>query len=291
MTNARPEISVIIPHYNQLPLLRLCLETLERQTIDRSRYEIIVADNGEPGGVDIIKREYPDALFLSVAERGAAHARNAGMFAAQGDIFAFIDADCRASPDWLAAGLEALSSADLVGGAIKITVDNDASPSPVEAFEKVFAFRQRDYIARKRFSVTANLMASRRAAEAIGSFTNGLPEDVDWCRRGVALGFHLAFNPKSIVSHPARRNWSELTGKWDRLIAERRAGFGGKGVTGNALWMLLAAATALSTGPHLLRVATSAELSSVRDRIAAAGVLARLRFWRAWRMAQLAARE
>ncbi|MEK7264971.1 MAG: hypothetical protein AAB227_02625, partial [Pseudomonadota bacterium] len=129
--------------------------------------------------------------------------------------------------------------------------------------------------------------ARREAALAIGSFTNGLSEDVDWCRRGAALGFHLAFNSKSIVTHPARRDWSELIRKWERLIAERWKGFDRTGVFGALRWMVLAAATALSTGPHLLQVMTSAELKSARDRIAAASVLARIRWWRARKMAAM----
>jgi hypothetical protein len=184
-------------------------------------------------------------------------------------------------------GFDSLMVADLSGGRIVVTVEDEERPSAVEAFERVFAFRQRDYVERKRFSATANLFICAKAARAIGPFTNGLSEDVDWCRRGIALGFHLAFNDNSIVSHPARRDWSELIRKWDRIVAERWAGFGGRGLMRAAAWMGLAAATALSTAPHLLRVATSAELNSARDRAAAAFVLARIRLWRAMKMATL----
>lgn len=276
--------SIIVPHFAQSDALRRCLESLERQTVGRGRFEIIVIDNATPGGVADIAREFPRVIVLTETQRGAAPARNKGLAAARGDAIAFIDADCVAAPDWLAQGLAGLGAADLSGGRIIVTVANDGAPSPVEAFERVFAFRQDDYVARKKFSATANLFVKRAAAARIGSFTNGLSEDVDWCRRGVALGFHLAFNPKSIVSHPARRDWSELSRKWERLIAERWAGFHGKGAVGALLWLTLAAATALSTAPHLLRVMRSAELKSARDRMAAASVLARLRFWRAWRM-------
>ncbi len=282
-----PVVSVVIPHFHQAALLRKCLESLERQTLAREKLEIIVADNGTPAGVDELSRAFPDVIFVIEPERGAANARNAAMKRVQGDAIAFIDADCVAAPDWLERGLEGLANADLVGGRIAVTVENENSPSPVEAFERVFAFRQREYVERKKFSATANLFARRSAAEAIGPFTNGLPEDVDWCRRGVALGFRLAFNPNSIVSHPARRDWSELVRKWERLIAERWAGFDREGAFGALRWMSLAAATALSAAPHLLQVMTSAELNSARDRIAAAFVLARIRWWRAQKMTAL----
>jgi len=284
-----PRISVIIPHFDQEALLIKCLESLSRQTLDPSDYEVIIADNGEPGGVAKAARLFERFVFLHAPERGAAHARNCALAHARGDVIAFIDADCVAEPDWLETGAKALDEADLSGGRIIVVPENENSLSPVEAFERVFAFRQRDYVENKRFSATANLFARRSAADAIGAFTNGLSEDVDWCRRGVALGFHLAFNPKSIVRHPARRNWNELVRKWERLILERWEGFDRKGVLGAARWLSLAGATALSAGPHLLRVMTSAELRSMRERLAAAGVLARIRFWRACRMAALLA--
>ncbi len=281
------DISVIVPHYDQRALLAKCLASLERQTIARARYEIIVVDNGTPGGVEDLRRRFPGVNFAAAAEKGAAHARNVGLSLASGTSLAFIDADCVAAEDWLERGLEGLASAELCGGRILVTVEDEERPTAVEAFERVFAFRQRDYVERKKFSATANLFARRCAAEAIGPFTNGLSEDVDWCRRGALLGFHLAFNDKSIVSHPARRDWSELIRKWDRMIAERWAGFGGRGMIRNLSWIGLAVATALSAAPHLLEVLTSAELKTARDRKAAAITLARIRCWRAWRMASL----
>lgn len=282
-----PAVSVVIPHFDQPALLEKCLESLERQSFPRDRLEIIVADNGAPGGAGAVARKFPRVKFIHAAQRGAAHARNEALKIARGAAIAFTDADCVAAPDWIERGLEALTGAELVGGRIVVTAENEDRPSPVEAFERVFAFRQRDYVERKNFSATANLFARRDAALAIGPFTNGLSEDVDWCRRGVALGFRLAFNPNSIVSHPARRDWGELIRKWERLIAERWAGFDREGALGALRWMSLAAATALSTAPHLLRVMTSAELKTARDRIAAALVLARIRWWRAARMAAL----
>lgn len=280
-------VSVIVPHFNQAALLALCLESLERQTLPRSRYEIIVGDNMTPGGVDDLKAKFPRVLFVEAHERGAAHARNAALGIAKGAVIAFTDADCIAAPDWLETGLAGLDGADLCGGRIDVTAADARSLSPVEAFERVFAFRQRDYVESKRFAATANLFARRAAADAIGPFTNGLSEDVDWCRRGAALGLRLAFNDRSIVSHPARRDWSELVRKWDRIILERWNGFATETPLRRPLWLLLAAATAFSAVPHLARVAFSPELKRLRDRAAAAGVLTRIRFWRAARMTAL----
>ncbi|MCG7854286.1 MAG: glycosyltransferase, partial [Methanoregulaceae archaeon] len=39
-------ISVVVPAYNEEQNIAACLESLERQTIPRDQYEIIVVDGG-----------------------------------------------------------------------------------------------------------------------------------------------------------------------------------------------------------------------------------------------------
>lgn len=284
LSSKAAEISVIIPHYNQAAALRACLDSVAAQSVGHARMEIIVADNNSPCDLSPLKRDFPFVRFITASERGAGPARNAGMAAAQGDIFAFIDADCIADRYWLENGAAALSDCDLSGGEIDVTTKGVSRITPVEAFERVFAFNQRNYINRKHFSVTANLIVRREAALAIGLFQNGISEDVDWCRRARALGFRLAFNDTSIISHPARQCWEDLTSKWDRLIKERWNGFGGRNAGRRLIWAGLAVATALSAAPHLAVILFSKRINNARDKIAAAGVLARIRFWRARRM-------
>jgi len=287
LSSKTPEISVIIPHYNQPEALNACLASVAAQTFGLSRMEIIVADNNSPGDLTALKKAYPSVKFINAAERGAAPARNAGMKAARGGVFAFIDADCVADRRWLENGVAALSACDLSGGAVTVTAKDASARTPVESFERIFAFNQRRYINRKYFSVTANLIVSRKVALAVGLFRNGVSEDVDWCRRARALGFRLAFNDTSIISHPARRSWEDLTVKWDRLIKERWNGFGGRNLARRLIWAGLAIATALSAAPHMTVILFSRRVNKAQDKIAAAGVLARIRLWRAWRMLAL----
>jgi len=279
-----PDVSVIVPHFNQVSLLEKCLLSLGRQTMAPSRFEVIVADNASPCDLAGVKRKFPATRFVSESKRGAAHARNAAIALAKGDALAFIDADCIAHEAWLEEGLKALETSDLAGGEVLVTVMDALAPTGVEAFERIFAFQQRRYINRKNFSVTANLFATRTAVEAIGPFRNGVAEDVDWCRRAGALGFRLAFNRTSIISHPARRTFDELTCKWDRLITERWNGFRARSFTRRIGWAGLAVITALSAAPHLMNVIMSRRVGRMEDKVRAAGVLTRIRFWRAQRM-------
>jgi glycosyltransferase involved in cell wall biosynthesis len=286
-SSSAPEVSVIVPHFEQPEALVKCLASLRSQSLSAARYEVIVIDNNSVCDLSEMKKQFPEFVFLYEAEKGAAHARNAGLDRAAGKVIAFIDADCIADPNWLETGLEGLKTSDLAGGEVRVMAYREDSPTAVEAFECVFAFRQRMYINRKHFAVTANLFATRSAADAIGPFHNGVAEDLDWCLRARALGFRLAFNGRSIVGHPARRTWDELTLKWDRLIQERWNGFGGRSLVRRLGWAGLAVATVFSAAPHLAAIVFSRRIQGARNKIAAAGVLTRLRIWRAQRMLAL----
>lgn len=280
----RPFVSVIVPHYQQVDLLQLCLESLEAQKLSRECFEIIVIDNKSVCDLSVLRAKFADVKFLIEAKKGAAHARNRGLEAARGDVIAFTDADCIADPEWLSNGIAALEHTDLLGGAINVTVANEEAMTAVEAFECVFAFHQQKYIERKHFAVTANLFVHRKVANAIGPFHNGLAEDADWCWRARTLGFRLAFNDTSIINHPARTSWEDLTKKWDRLVRERWHGFGGQRFERRFLWIVLACATALSWVPHLMPIVWSRRVGDMRAKVSAASVLIRIRLWRAFRM-------
>ncbi len=278
--------SVVVPHYNDKIRLAACLASLEAQTCPRHRYEVIVADNGTPGGVADLAARFSRARFVEETRKGAAHARNAALAVAGGGALAFIDADCVADPAWLEEGLRALEAADLAGGAIALTAQDADAPTPVELFEMMFAFRQQHYIEKQNFAVTANLFAKRAVFDAIGGFRHGLPEDADWCWRAVAAGYALRFAPAARVSHPARRDWSGLVAKWERLVQEKYAATRCRPLFAPR-WLILALLVGASSVPHGARVLLSPMRISWRQRLAVIGVLARIRAWRAGRMLAL----
>ena len=52
---AAPEISVIVPHFNDLANLRNCLDALKAQTFGQPRFEVVVADNMSDCGLDAVR--------------------------------------------------------------------------------------------------------------------------------------------------------------------------------------------------------------------------------------------
>ena len=98
-----PELlfSVIVPFLNERRLLPECIQALENQTLDRSRFELIFVDNGSSDGSAEIVARSPQITILRETERDPYLARNRGIAAARGAYLAFLDADCIPNGDWL----------------------------------------------------------------------------------------------------------------------------------------------------------------------------------------------
>ncbi|MDQ2860528.1 MAG: glycosyltransferase [Pseudomonadota bacterium] len=277
---AKPRVSVVIPHYRDLGALDLCLAALGRQTWPAEDFEIVVADNASPEGEGAVTRAVAGrGRLIVVPERGAGPARNGGVAVARGAILAFIDADCQAEPAWLAEGVKALSAHDFIGGRVKVLVADPNRMTPTEAFERVFAFDFKTYIARRGFTGTGNLFCRRALFDAVGGFRVGVSEDVEWSRRARAAGYRLGYAPTAVVGHPARRTWRELLDKWRRVNRETFALYASR-ERGRARWLLRSLVLPISAVVHAPRVLFSPELDRPSQRLAALGVLFRLRFWR-----------
>lgn len=273
------DISVIVPHYDDLPGLDRCLTALNEQSVPRSSYEVVVADNLSPCGEAAVRAVIGDRARLVLApEAGAGPARNAAVAAAQGSVLAFTDADCVPDRGWLAAGLAALKIHDIVGGAVTLLFTG-TTKSGAEAYEAVFAFNNRRYIEREGFSVTANLFCRRDVYAATGPFHVGMSEDRDWCLRARALGYRLGYAPDARVAHPARKDWRALLMKWRRLNAELYANTL-MSPAGRLRWLVATAAMPLSVMVHLPRIIASPALAGAAERVRGAATLARLRLWR-----------
>ena len=279
-TAAAPEVSVIIPHYAQVEALDGCLASLEAQTLPAERFEIVVVDNNSPGGLDPVRAAVRErARLLVEAAKGAGPARNRGVAEARGRVFAFIDADCIASPRWLEEGLRGLERFDIVGGRVDVSVADENRMSGAEAFERVFAFDFRSYIEDKGFTGSGNLFCRREVFETVGGFRPAVSEDMDWSHRATALGYSLGYHEPAAIAHPGRADWAELTRKWSRLNRESLRLSEGKRY-GRLKWLARNWLVPASIAPHAVRVMTSRKLPDMRARLRALATLAGIRLWR-----------
>jgi len=115
----RPEVTVIVPVYNIERYLEECLDSLASQVF--TDFEVVIVDDGSTDGSAVIAKRYatrsPEVFrIVTKPNGGLSDARNAGMTAARGAYFAFVDADDVVAPTFLSAmyGLARERGADLV---------------------------------------------------------------------------------------------------------------------------------------------------------------------------------
>ena len=282
-----PAISVVIPHLNQPELLALCLEALARQSFDAEGTEILVVDNGSRTLPEAAVRRHPGVRLVSESEPGPGPARNRGVALSRAPLIAFTDADCIPEPDWLARIVErfrAEPGTGIIGGEVRVFAADPARPTSTEAFDMVYGFRQARQIAKQNFAATANLAVRRRVFEAVGPFAGiSVAEDMDWGQRAARMGHPTRFAPEALVRHPARRAMADLRRQWDRHIdhhhrMQTRRPFG------RPLWLLGAAAVAVSPVAEIPTVLGTDRIAGVRARLLALCGLLRIRLYRAGRM-------
>lgn len=277
-------ISVIIPHINQPDGLDACLGSLDAQTMARDFFEVIVVDNGSRELPVEVVAAHPGVKLLQESRPGPGPARNTGVAAARGEILAFIDADCRADPNWLLSIYEALATLPpgaVLGGDVRIWRSDSARLRAIEAYESVFAYRFKLYIERHGYAGTGNLAMFRHDFDAVGPFGGiEVAEDMDWGWRACAAGRRFSYVPNMVVYHPARGSLQELYAKWDRQILHYWRMAEGKR-SRKLLWIGRALAVLASPVAGALTVLTSNRISGVSARCGAIAVMAAVRAHRA----------
>jgi len=118
-----PTVSVILPTYNRVALLRIAVEALLRQTAPDDSYEIVVVDNNSTDRTADLLASFDDPRVRAVREprQGLSFARNTGLGSARGRIVALTDDDVEVAPDWIDTILLAMAAhpeVDAVGGRV-----------------------------------------------------------------------------------------------------------------------------------------------------------------------------
>ncbi len=109
-TPQAPEISVVIATYNRTESLVRLLKLLALQTIDATRFEVVVVDDGSRVPAEPVLRELAPSLPyrlhpITQVNGGPGAARNTGIQAANGSLIVIVDDDMRVSPTFLESHL------------------------------------------------------------------------------------------------------------------------------------------------------------------------------------------
>lgn len=219
-----PNVSVIVPVYNDDTGARACLEMLRKQTYPMSKFEVILVDNGSDPPLEF-NVDYPFKLRIQrCLIPGSYAARNAGAGSAGGTILAFTDADCLPSPDWIQEGVAALAAGDgqiIIGGEVRML--EPKSRTGVALYQYATGFHQKDNIQQKGFAITANLFCTIQQFQSVGQFDDTLLSggDREWAWRAAQRGLRVHFESKAAVSTHPRNSLSAAIRQARRTAAGR----------------------------------------------------------------------
>lgn len=223
-----PDASVLVPTHDRAPFLPELIDALERQTLERSSFEIVIVDDasGDRTWETLERLAAQTTLRLCAvrAERngGPATARNAAASIARGRALAFTDDDCLPAPSWLAELLAGLEGADVVQG--------QTLPVPAEQRASGPWARTVWITGTTSLFETCNLGWRREVFDRLGGFAGGRPsspkgtrahfgEDVELGWRMLRGGGTVGYQPSALVHH---RVHAAAYGDW--LTEQRRLG-------------------------------------------------------------------
>lgn len=118
------QITVAVCTYNRHAQLRELLVALSQQTLDRSRYRVLVVDNSEDAAARKAfadeARSMPGVDLVYSSPPGLSRARNVALQRCTTELIAYIDDDARPEPGWLTALVEGFqaSGASVLAGPI-----------------------------------------------------------------------------------------------------------------------------------------------------------------------------
>lgn len=194
----QPDVSVIIPAYNEAGVITETLGAAHGCLSDRLRYEIIVADHGSNDDTRLLA-EREGACVLEAPEAPTIAAlRNLAVERAKGHVLVFLDADIIVTSGW---GLRLVEIIPQVGPGSRILAGSIALPLPHSSWVEKYWFSRR--VPSGTHLGSGHMIIRRSFFQELGGFDPSLRtgEDYDLSKRVVAAGGELVFDPALAVTH------------------------------------------------------------------------------------------
>lgn len=203
--------TVLVPCHNRIEMLRDLLDGLLEQTAPPHDFEVILIDSMSTEPLGALVAEYaaraPFALRMvrPPGLHGPVPKRNFGARIARGRVLAFIDSDCRPEPQWLEAGLAAMSEPTVGLGCGPVVFKGHAERS---FFTKQSAETHGEhptyptanvFYRRDLFSLMGGFDETLTVRDFLGRATECADTDLAW--RTIKAGWRTAFAPDALVRH------------------------------------------------------------------------------------------
>lgn len=212
-----PQVSIVIPMYNNDKLTIECLTSILRHTKDIS-YEVIVIDDGSDEKTKDMLSQIGNITYLRSPENlGFLLSCNRAAEKARGEFVLILNNDVQVTDDWLSPLVETFFKYENVGAvAPKILfpdgrlqeagarIKQDASSQLIGLFDDPNLPRY-NYIREVEYCSGVCLLVETEVFRELGGFDSDFApaycEDSDLCFRLRKLGKRIFYNPNSVIVH------------------------------------------------------------------------------------------
>lgn len=232
--------TVIVVNYNGVRFLADCLTALDRQTVPRHRYEVLIIDNASTdGSAAFVRKQFPNVRLIEAGGNlGFTGGNNLGIRLARGRHVVLLNNDTRVAGDWLEQ-LLAAADGERIGGVVSRLLFLD-DPERVNSTGLVLyrdgRVGDRDL---KRSAAEldrpsgevfggcgASLLLTRGLLDNIGAFDQTLfmyYEDVDLAWRARLRGWRFLYARESVCYHACGASSSPQSPFLVRQVERNRA--------------------------------------------------------------------
>ena len=209
--------SVIIPAYNCLPLLMITIQSLEKQDLPYSEFEVIVVDDCSSDGAKDFLLSYKGNMnlipLINEENLGRAKSRNRGIEHVGGEKIIFIDADMEFRPDFLSKHLSLHKDKPIATVGSVVFHPGLEKNGLMRYFEKRGAAKlEPGQPIPGRYFLSGNSCVPASVVREIGGFDEGFQayggEDLEFGLR-VAEKVQLYYVPEAVTYHHHSRKMEE----------------------------------------------------------------------------------
>lgn len=202
-----PRVSIVVPTHQRPESLRRLLDSLGQQTYPHELLEVLVVTSPKDLGERVAKRFCRQEVRFKVqcvtmendpsGGKSAAAKRNHGVQLASGEWIAFIDDDCLARAEWIAAAARYFANPAVL--AVEGRTEIPPLQPPTLTYKGLLSFT------RPGGYQTCNMFYRRAAFLQAGGFDMRFPfylEDSDLAWTFLERGHEIPFASDAVVVHP-----------------------------------------------------------------------------------------
>lgn len=220
----KPDISIVICTYNRAQYLPEALDSLQKQTVESSRFEVIIVNNNSTDNTDEVCQQYMASYpnfpikYVNEDHQGASFARNTGAALARGEYLCFMDDDAIANVNYVDTILQFFHNYPDAGGLGGRIIPRYIPAEPVWMSHFVSSLvgnfnysKEIIVFSENKYPLESNMIIRKKDFDAVNGFNTALPgvkgtlriggEGKEFFFKLKALGRKIYYHPLVIVEH------------------------------------------------------------------------------------------